>query len=213
MVRSSRDGLSVIENADLKRLNVVNDGRKRPSWSIEVIRGGEYLRGMQETLYGQSKILLTCYQNRMFLTSIYQVGDKASGLAAREHSLMLNDELFPLPSPVLALANGDVLTHGVFAYSRPSISSRKCQICRSRHAAGSRCADVCWIQDRYSRGRLREAEYLHWKLHQPLVLGFDERHRTKSYPPRKLMFTLLQIRLPGKVLWRGFACDSGIHNR
>lgn len=110
MVQSGKDEITIVGVADLKRLNVINDGRKRPEWSIEVVKGAQYLRGAQDTAYGRSKVLLTCDKNRMFFGSVYEAGEKAKSLAGWYHSLMLNDDLIPLPEPMLAVVTDEVIT-------------------------------------------------------------------------------------------------------
>jgi hypothetical protein len=52
-------------------LNVVNDGRKQPKWTIESIPQGIYLKGEQETDNGMNKFMLVCAR-----------GDSAMGLYA-----------------------------------------------------------------------------------------------------------------------------------
>lgn len=52
MVQEGKDKIRILSKVELMRLNVVNNGRKKPVWSIEVVEGAQYLRGMQDTVYG-----------------------------------------------------------------------------------------------------------------------------------------------------------------
>lgn len=109
MVQEGKDGINVLSNSDMMRLNVVNNGRKKPKWSIEVIEGAQYLRGVQESIYGQGKALLTCDKGHMIFSSFYQIGsEKAKSIASGGwyHSLLADGKTIALPDPAIAIANG-----------------------------------------------------------------------------------------------------------
>lgn len=110
MVQSSPDEIAIVDAREMKRLNVINNGRKPPEWSIEVSEGGQYFRGFQETQYGWSKVMLMCHRKYIYFFSIYEVGEKASAILSWEHSLMIDDDLSPLPPPASFQINGDVLS-------------------------------------------------------------------------------------------------------
>jgi hypothetical protein len=52
------DDILVLPNGALDRLNVTNNGLKRPKWSIESIKGALYLKGERETVHGIQKYLI-----------------------------------------------------------------------------------------------------------------------------------------------------------
>ncbi|ENZ78056.1 MULTISPECIES: COG3904 family protein [Ralstonia] len=109
MATQGAEGIRVLTKAELTRFNVANNGRKRPEWSIEAIEGGQYLRGVQDTAYGQGKVVFFCAEHRLLMQSFYQIGaDKARSVAAGGwyHSLMLDDRTEPLPDPVRTKATG-----------------------------------------------------------------------------------------------------------
>jgi hypothetical protein len=63
----------------LLALNVVNDGRKSPLWTIESIPQGMYLKGEQETDNGVNKLMMVCSPSdpTMFLYAIFDGGNRA----------------------------------------------------------------------------------------------------------------------------------------
>ncbi len=110
MVQKGKDDIRILSATELTQLNVVNNGRQKAEWSIEATNGGQYLRGVQDSVYGKSKAVLPCYDGRMYYYSFYQTGpEKAASIAAGEwvHSLFVNDAVIPLPNPIQANADGD----------------------------------------------------------------------------------------------------------
>jgi hypothetical protein len=62
----------------LIELNVVNNGFKKPIWTIESASAGIYLKGAQETWNGVNKFLLVCpVKGSMFLHVIFDPGNNA----------------------------------------------------------------------------------------------------------------------------------------
>jgi hypothetical protein len=64
----------------LLALNVVNDGRKPPTWTIESMPQGIYLKGAQETDNGVNKFMIVCTpgESTMFLYAIFDGGNNAT---------------------------------------------------------------------------------------------------------------------------------------
>lgn len=52
------DDILILPKETLERLNVINNGFKKPKWSIESIAGALYLKGERETIYGVQKYLI-----------------------------------------------------------------------------------------------------------------------------------------------------------
>lgn len=100
-VKAGKDGIYILSAAELTSLRVVNNGRKQPAWSIEVVEGGTYLRGSQETLYGVGKSMFMCSGGRYEFMSVYSAGAKAETIAkgAWEHSISIDADTVPLPAP------------------------------------------------------------------------------------------------------------------
>lgn len=103
MVQEGKDKIRILSTAELTQLNVVNNGRKKPVWSIEIIDGAQYLRGTQDTVYGRGKAILLCHDNRILYQSHYQAGtDTASSIASGGwlHSLLADGKDLPLSEPI-----------------------------------------------------------------------------------------------------------------
>lgn len=109
MATQGKDGIRILTKTELTSFNVVNNGRSRPEWTIEAIEGGQYLRGIQDTVYGQGKAVFFCVKSRILMQSFYQIGaEKAQSVAAGGwfHSLLLGQKTVPLSNPVQAKASG-----------------------------------------------------------------------------------------------------------
>lgn len=108
-VKAGKDGMYMLSAAELKSLRVINNGRKQPTWSIEVVEGGTYLRGSQETLYGMGKSMFMCIGGRYEFMSVYTAGTKAETIAkqAWEHSIVIDDDPVPLPPPRRIESDGE----------------------------------------------------------------------------------------------------------
>lgn len=102
MVQAGKDEIYVLSRAQAKALNVTNDGRKQPEWTIEATKGGQFLRGVQETIYGEGKVLLVCIKGSLWFQSFYLVGDTRANEIVSEkrfHSLMIGESMVPLSDP------------------------------------------------------------------------------------------------------------------
>jgi hypothetical protein len=120
MVDSGKDGIRLLNPTELTSLNVVNNGRRPPQWSIEVVDGGQYLRGVQDSVYGQGKAVFLCGKGQMLFQSFYQIGpEKAASVAAGGwyHSLLIDGKTFPLAAPEFAKASGNEIST-IFSLSR-----------------------------------------------------------------------------------------------
>ena len=109
MVQEGKDGIRVLNSRELTRLNVVNNGRKRPQWSIEAVDGGMYVRGVQDSIYGQGKVVLYCENHEMLFQSYYQAGPaRATSIQSGGwyHSLLVDGDPLPLSDPFHIKASG-----------------------------------------------------------------------------------------------------------
>lgn len=110
MVQAGKDKIRVLNSGELTRLQVVNNGRKRPEWTIEATDGGQYLRGVQDSVHGQGKAVLYCQKGQMYYLSYYQgSAERAQQVASGSwyHSVMLPNQVMPLPRPTELKANGN----------------------------------------------------------------------------------------------------------
>ena len=100
MARTSKDQIYVLTTKQLNDLNVTNNGRKRPNWTIEAVEGGMYLRGQQETVWGDGKAIFICGKGVVF-NSFAPVSEEQSRSMIRGewvHSLLVDLESFPIES-------------------------------------------------------------------------------------------------------------------
>jgi hypothetical protein len=71
-VSAGKDAIVEPTRHQLEELNVVNNGRARPRWSIESLDDSLYVKGEQDTVYGINKFLLVCTSKReLFLYVIF----------------------------------------------------------------------------------------------------------------------------------------------
>jgi hypothetical protein len=113
MVERGKDGIRILTTKELTLLNVVNNGRQRPIWSIESIEEGLYLRGVQETVYGRGKAAFLCSKGRVVYLSLYQAGaTRAREIASGRwyHSVLVDGKSLPLDQRTTARATGDEIS-------------------------------------------------------------------------------------------------------
>lgn len=97
MASAGADEIYLLDPKQRVDLGVVNGGRRKPQWTIEAVPGGIYLRGVQDTIYGQGKAVILCKDSFASMFSVYEAGSqKAASIAEKSngwvHSLMLSDE-------------------------------------------------------------------------------------------------------------------------
>lgn len=113
MVERGKDSIRLLTDAELTRLNVVNNGRQKAEWSIEIVEGGQYLRGVQDTVHGRGKAVLLCQKGRIYYYSFYQAGiERAKSLVSGGwyHSLLVDGKSIALADPARAKASGDEIS-------------------------------------------------------------------------------------------------------
>ena len=100
-VKADPSSIYHLSKLELERLRVTNNGRKPPVWTIEVVAGGTYLLGAQETLYGTGRMSIYCASPRFFMISSYTAAEKSQDIAngGWVHSLFLDRNLAVLPDP------------------------------------------------------------------------------------------------------------------
>jgi len=102
IVSAGKNELYLLSEVEQKTLRVTNEGRAPAEWSLQLSQGLYYLRGVQETMYGQGKFLLYCTKQGLAVHSIYEAGpEKSASIANGEwlHSLLIDDRTVPLGNP------------------------------------------------------------------------------------------------------------------
>ena len=113
IVQEAKDDIRIVSNAELVRLNVINNGRKKAEWSIEILEGRQYLRGVQDTKSGLGKAVLVCGGDRVDYLSFYLTGsEKAKSIASGGwyHSLLIAGETVALTNPLEAKATSNEIS-------------------------------------------------------------------------------------------------------
>lgn len=102
IVSAGKREVYLLSDAEQKALSVTNDGRAPAEWSLQLIQGIYYLRGVQDTMFGQGKLLMYCIEQGLILHSIYEAGTDKSAAVAKGgwfHSLLLDGDATPLAKP------------------------------------------------------------------------------------------------------------------
>ena len=105
---ASPDGMQEIDKATLERLNVVNNGRTRPVWTIESTDGQLYLKGQRTTEEsGINKFILYCEKRRAFLIAIFDALRRDTELMnMAAHSLLIDGQAYRLSPKSKRIQNG-----------------------------------------------------------------------------------------------------------
>jgi len=98
MTRAGRDEIVVIPEDDLKRLNVVNDGRSAAIWSVESGNGVVYLKGQQDTAFGTHKFMLACTTDGVTLIVALPPTPHGPLPPTSAVTLVLDDQSYPIES-------------------------------------------------------------------------------------------------------------------
>jgi hypothetical protein len=101
-------GINEIDKPTLERLNVVNNGRTRPVWTIESADGRLYLKGQRVTAEsGINKFIVYCEAQRTYLLAIFDTlrrDDELMKMPA--HSLLIDGEAYPVTASSKRIQNG-----------------------------------------------------------------------------------------------------------
>ncbi|OKO89810.1 hypothetical protein AC629_05950 [Bradyrhizobium sp. NAS80.1] len=107
-VSAGPDGMYEIDKATLERLNVVNNGRTRPVWTIESGDGRLYLKGQRITEEsGINKFIIACDNRRTILFAVFDTLRRESELMKMPaHSLLIDDQPYPVNAELKQTQNG-----------------------------------------------------------------------------------------------------------
>ncbi|MEY9120761.1 hypothetical protein [Bradyrhizobium yuanmingense] len=105
---ASANGMHEIDKATLERLNVVNNGRTRPVWTIESTDGQLYLKGQRTTAEsGINKFILYCEGRRAVLLAIFDALRRDTELMnMAAHSLLIDSQVYPMSADSKRIQNG-----------------------------------------------------------------------------------------------------------
>jgi hypothetical protein len=95
----------VLTAPDLKKLNVINNGFGKVSWSIESVLYGLYLKSEQDPVYGLDKFMILCTASSDLALAIMfdpQGRGKEIVDGHMDQSLFINGEAIPINDYVIA---------------------------------------------------------------------------------------------------------------
>jgi hypothetical protein len=101
-------GMNEIDKPTLERLNVVNNGRTRPVWTIESNDGHLYLKGQRITEEsGTNKFIVYCDGQQLKLLAIFDALRRETELMnMTAHSLLIDGEPHPVKAMSKRIQNG-----------------------------------------------------------------------------------------------------------
>jgi hypothetical protein len=107
-VSAGPDGMFEIDKPTLERLNVVNNGRTRPIWSIQGAAGNLYLKGERITEEsGINKFIIYCNNRQTILHAIFEtLGRDSELMDMSAHSLLIDNQVYPLNAVSKQIQNG-----------------------------------------------------------------------------------------------------------
>lgn len=101
-------GMNEIDLRNLERLNVVNNGRTRPKWTLESAEEHLYLKGERlSDESGINKFMLMCVQREPILYVIFDALRRDKELMRMSaHSLLINDDVYRITVESREVRNG-----------------------------------------------------------------------------------------------------------
>lgn len=96
-------GVKTFRFYKLTQLDIVNNGRTKPTWSVGQMNGHPYVKGEQGSFSGRGKAILHCVDGQIVYQSFYQAGaERAKELLSGQwqHALLLEDKKFALPEAI-----------------------------------------------------------------------------------------------------------------
>ena len=117
MTRAGSEQLLVLGDKELRRLQVVNDGRLGARWAVQVQSGALVLIGTQETADGKAQVQFSCQDDQVLFQPLLPAGERAEELAssALRHLMRLGEGFVPLPEPVQPLSAREGYVSATFA--------------------------------------------------------------------------------------------------
>ena len=117
-LKATRNEMYVLSLQEAKMLEVTNNGRKPPEWSIAASSGGTLLQGQQATIDGTGFVSFSCDGTRTVFGTEYESADAGGPGAARaaRHLLTIGrHERIPLE--VLSVSSRDGVVRSTFVLS------------------------------------------------------------------------------------------------
>jgi hypothetical protein len=95
MTKASASDIILLSDMELRRLNVINDGKKKTTWTIESNSGTLYLKGERDTLHGVNKFMLVCVPDRRIMLHVI-FDPEGNTVEEEDHSIFIDDKDIPI---------------------------------------------------------------------------------------------------------------------
>ena len=106
MSKVGKNELYLLNDNELKDLDVINGGQFSAKWTIEVFDGLIYLKGEQKTRHGIGKALFYCGSTgQLLFTALYEAGRNAKKIVdtTGSYSIRFDGDFVPLAKPIYPL--------------------------------------------------------------------------------------------------------------
>lgn len=84
VVSAGKNEMKHLDYGIMRKLNVTNDGRALPQWSIEIGKNGAYLSGYQNIRIGDGSVVMMCDAGRIVMLTRAQVGSRSAQMIIDE---------------------------------------------------------------------------------------------------------------------------------
>lgn len=126
VVLAGKNEMKYLDNEIMRKLNVTNDGRALPEWSIDIGKNGVYLSGRQDIMTGGGQLLMFCDAARIIMLTRTEVGSKNAKMIIDERFIpkflvkkigsLWPDSLFEINPTVFLNNAGNIDTTFIYPY-------------------------------------------------------------------------------------------------
>jgi hypothetical protein len=102
MTQAGRSQVLIPTRQQLLSLNIVNNGADKPVWTIASIPQGIYLKGEEQTIWGDNKLLFLCAgRGRLLLTAIFPTRGRENSISEEKaDGILLDGDVVRIPQTV-----------------------------------------------------------------------------------------------------------------
>ena len=134
VVLAGKNEMKYLDDEIMRKLNVTNDGRASPEWSIDIGKNGAYLSGRQDIMIGGGQVVMFCDAGRIIMLTRAEVGSKNAQMIIDERFIpnfmvkklggLAPDSLFEI-KPTVFVKDGDYIdTTFIYPYRLDQVLDR-----------------------------------------------------------------------------------------
>ena len=134
VVLEGKNEMKYLDDEIMRKLNVTNDGRASPEWSIDIGKNGAYLSGRQDIMIGGGQVVMFCDAGRIIMLTRAEVGSKNAQMIIDERFIpnfmvkklggLAPDSLFEI-KPTVFVKDGDYIdTTFIYPYRLDQVLDR-----------------------------------------------------------------------------------------